>query len=100
MYVWTKEHTTTTPATPQSNIHRHQLTGNVSRHDKRCDHNHTHETLQGSYKGISLTKAAENYPVKMAQSLVKAMILESNQTVEDQNALPAVPLENMLHRLK
>jgi hypothetical protein len=56
----------------------------------RCNRQHDHEPLEGSYQGVSLTKTAENYPVKMAKILVQAMIEESNC----KTALPAESLEN------
>lgn len=64
----------------------------------KCNKSHQHEVLQGSYKGVSLTKTAENYPWRMAQKLVQAMVNESNCQSVKQTALAASAetLENKL----
>ena len=54
----------------------------------RCDNNHPHEHLEGSYKGRNMTSYAETYPNKLCRILVQAMC--------QQQVKPLISLQEVL----
>ena len=54
----------------------------------RCDNNHPHEHLEGSYKGKNMTSYAETYPNKRCRILV--------QTMCQQKVKPLISLQEVL----
>ena len=41
---------------------------------KRCPGNHEHDVIAGNYRGVNISKAAENYPKPFARSLMRCFL--------------------------
>ena len=60
----------------------------------RCDKNHSHEHLEGSYKGKNLTSWAETYPNKMCR-LIAASLSQFTQTNKHDRTVEEVLAEDI-----
>ena len=53
-----------------------------------------HDTIEGSYKGVCVSKAAENYPPRFARSLYRCFLNSTFHALVGLDELPSAPTQH------